>query len=88
MRGKCLVQEHNAVPWPGLKPRLPDPQPRSQGFSLLVGGTHKKGKALGMRLPDSESSALIGHHASHRNHSKVNCTGFSYETLKKAVLLT
>ena len=27
------------------------PQPRSQGFSLLVGGTpHEKGKALGTRL--------------------------------------
>ena len=24
MRVKCLAQEHNAVPWPGLQPEPPD----------------------------------------------------------------
>ena len=26
MRVKCLAQEHNAVPWPGLEPGPPDPE--------------------------------------------------------------
>ena len=26
MRVKCLAQEHNAAPWPGLKPGPPDPE--------------------------------------------------------------
>ena len=26
MRVKCLAQEHNAAPWPGLEPGPPDPE--------------------------------------------------------------
>ena len=37
MRVRCLVQEHNAVPWPGLEPGPLD----SESSALTILGNHK-----------------------------------------------
>ena len=43
MRVKCLAQEHNAVPRPGLEPGQPDPE----SSALTIGPP----RLPGMRLP-------------------------------------
>ena len=37
MREKCLAQEHNAVPRPGLEPGPPDPESRALIFRVQRG---------------------------------------------------
>ena len=48
---KCLAQEHNAVPWPGLEPGTSDPESSALTISLKL--------KVNKFLHNSQSSCVV-----------------------------